>query len=117
MIRKAFLLMLLLIVTACGSGNVALSPTGPPPRKVERELSQMLMRRPDANDRILNEDRWFVYELELERVVKSALHNTNTIFGECRYAAATYKVIDKETGAVVRDERIAQQPCNKCHNR
>ena len=117
MFGKAFLLTLLFIVTACGPGNVGFLPTEPPPRKMERELWHMLKRRPDANDRIVDEDRWFVYELALERVLKSAGSNTNSIYGECRYAAATYTVIDKETRAVVRDERIEQQPCNKCHNR
>lgn len=114
MVKRTLLLLALLVVTACGSKHVEEARIE---IKKEMPMWRIVMYKEAGSDQIRYEDKWYFYSLELEKVIKTNVSYTNTLYGECRYNGGVYTVIDKETGELVREVLVAQKTCNSCHNR
>jgi hypothetical protein len=114
MAKKALLLLLLFMVTACGARHVEEKRIE---IKKEMPMWRIVMYKEAGSDVIRHEDKWYLYSLELKKVIKGRFNYTNRLYGECRYDGGAYTVIDRGTGQVVREDAVVQRKCNSCHKR
>ena len=118
---KFFLLVLVLVLTAFDGSRDELLPPELPVEEVEEvDLSQLFNRRLDARKNINNiveEDEWFIYEVSLKPLLLGNIHKTSVFTEGCSFSGATYTVIRKDTDMLIRNERISQLSCVRCHRR
>jgi len=91
-----------------------------PPDKAIKEEKPIwwVMQQKDPNSRDLDyEDRWYRYEAEFRYIRPGEDIYRTPLFAQCPIDSARYRVTDKDTGEVVRNETLTQMPCSNCHRR
>ncbi len=115
----AFFLLMAVIILTTYDGSIGRGGLSEPDVK-EMELYELLDRRlaPGKSiNNIVEEGERFIYEVSLKPLVLEDIHKTSAITSGCSFSGGTYAVIGKETGELVRNERISQLECSRCHNR
>jgi len=113
--KKLVLAALALVLAACAADREATKPEEAM-TKEQRPLYEVLRHKDDGEKTVNYEDRWFTYEVELH-FIGSGGRMQSAMFSACPVAGADYKVYDRESGEVVRDEHLEQMPCDPCHKR
>ncbi|MBI5643373.1 MAG: hypothetical protein HY954_07860 [Deltaproteobacteria bacterium] len=110
---RKLLVILIMMLTACASQNIADKP------EIKKELAlwQVLQYKVPGEKSLIHEDKWYRYDVEFDYVVKGAFDNTNMMQGACPIAKADYTVTEKDTKAVIRNMALYQLPCEPCHRR
>lgn len=112
---KYFLIILLVMLTACSSQNLIEKPT--PEVKKEMPLWQVLQFKERGEKRLEYEDDWYTYAVDFEYATKGQFDNKNMIYGTCPIDSARFTIIDKDSKAITRNETYTQTPCDPCHRR
>lgn len=113
--RRLVLVALALVLAACAADRETTKPEAAM-EKEQRPLYEVLRHKNDGEKTVKYEDRWFAYEVELH-FIGSGGRMQSAMFSACPVATADYRVLDKETGEVVREETVQQMPCDPCHKR
>ncbi len=91
----------------------------PPDEAVKEEKPLWwVMQQKDPYARDLSyEDKWYRYEADFSYITPGVDIYMTPLFAQCPIESARYKVTDKSTGEVVRNETLSQMPCKNCHRR
>lgn len=103
-----FALAIALLVTACGSRVEVKKDV----KREELPLWRVLQHRTPGLGRVLYEDRWFSYKVDL---VYFTGGQVNAMIASCPVAEAKFTVMDRTHGDVIRTETVTQGRCNACH--
>lgn len=114
-VLKTLFFAIFLLLQACDRQYLFESPGEAV--KEEKPLWWVLQQMDPYSRNLEYEDRWYRYEADFMYIRPGVDIYMTPLFAQCPVESARYRVIDKSTGEVVRQEILTQIPCSNCHRR